>query len=48
VIPLELNERVHDDPKRPASFDLLGFTHDWGGSRYGTWIVKRKTAKDRF
>jgi RNA-directed DNA polymerase len=30
-----------------ASFDLLGFTHFWGKSRKGNWIVKRKTAKDR-
>jgi RNA-directed DNA polymerase len=32
----------------PGSFDLLGFTHYWGKSRSGKWIVKRKTAKDRF
>jgi group II intron reverse transcriptase/maturase len=31
-----------------ASFDLLGFTHFWGKSRKGNWVVKRKTAKDRF
>ena len=30
------------------SFDLLGFRHYWGRSRKGTWVVKRKTAKDRF
>jgi len=29
------------------TFDLLGFTHAWGRSRKGTWVVKRKTAKDR-
>ena len=33
---------------RPGTFDLLGFTHFWGVSRAGKWIVKRKTAKDRF
>lgn len=33
---------------RPGTFDLLGFTHFWGVSRSGKWIVKRKTAKDRF
>ena len=32
---------------RPGSFDLLGFTHYWGRSRKGHWIVKRKTAKNR-
>lgn len=31
-----------------ASFDLLGFTHFWGRSLKGNWVVKRKTAKDRF
>ena len=30
------------------SFDLLGFTHFWGRSRKGNWVVQRKTAKDRF
>ena len=29
------------------SFDLLGFTHFWGKSLKGNWVVKRKTAKDR-
>ena len=29
------------------SFDLLGFTHYWGKSQKGRWIIKRKTAKDR-
>src|SRR6188768_243351 len=32
----------------PTSFDLLGFTHYWGKSLKGNWVVKRKTAKDRF
>jgi RNA-directed DNA polymerase len=32
----------------PGSFDLLGFTHFWGLSRKGAWVVKRKTAKSRF
>ena len=30
------------------SFALLGFTHFWGRSRTGRWVVQRKTAKDRF
>lgn len=33
--------------ERPESFDLLGFTHYWGRSRRGYWVIKRKTAKDR-
>ena len=32
----------------PSSFNLLGFTHYWGRSRKGWWVVKKKTAKDRF
>lgn len=32
---------------RSASFDLLGFTHYWGRSRKGRWVIKRKTAKSR-
>ena len=34
--------------QREHSFAMLGFTHYWGRSRKGRWIVKRKTAKDRF
>lgn len=33
--------------ERPGTFDLLGFTHYWGRSRSGSWVVKRKTARDR-
>jgi group II intron reverse transcriptase/maturase len=33
---------------KPETFDLLGFTHFWGRSRKGKWVVKRKTASDRF
>ena len=34
--------------ERPGTFDFLGFTHFWARSRKGHWIVKRKTASDRF
>ncbi len=27
------------DSGRPETFDLLGFTHYWGRSRRGTWVV---------
>jgi len=33
---------------RPGTFDLLGFTHYWDRSRRGYWVVKLKTAADRF
>ncbi len=32
----------------PGTFDLLGFTHYWGRSLRGYWVVKLKTAADRF
>lgn len=31
----------------PGTFDLLGFTHYWGMSRKGNWVVKKRTAKNR-
>ncbi|MBS9405633.1 group II intron reverse transcriptase/maturase [Halomonas sp. TRM85114] len=34
--------------QRAETFDFLGFTHYWGKSRRGRWIIKRKTVKDRF
>lgn len=38
------NER----PDASQAFDMLGFTHFWGKSRKGRWVVTRKTAKGRF
>lgn len=32
---------------RPETFDFLGFTHYWGMSWRGYWVVKRKTASSR-
>jgi RNA-directed DNA polymerase len=32
----------------PETFEFLGFTHYWGRSRMGKWVVKRKTAATRF
>ena len=34
--------------KGPGSFDFLGFTHYWARSRKGFWVVKQKTANNRF
>jgi len=31
----------------PGSFDLLGFTHHWGLSRRGNWVIQRQTASKR-
>lgn len=32
----------------PGSFDLLGFTHFWIRARNQKWVIRRKTASDRF
>jgi RNA-directed DNA polymerase len=37
-----------DARSRSDTFDLLGFTHYWAMSRKGFWVVKQKTAADRF
>jgi RNA-directed DNA polymerase len=33
---------------QPGTFDLLGFTHFWGRSRRGGWVIQRQTASNRF
>lgn len=38
------DEQERDDDK----FDFLGFTHRWGKSRKGNWIVVQNTEKKRF
>jgi group II intron reverse transcriptase/maturase len=35
-------------PAPPGSFDFLGFTHVWTRSLKGIWVIRRRTAKDRF
>lgn len=37
-----------DPDAQPGTFDLLGFTHYWGKSRQGAWVIKRQTASSRF
>jgi RNA-directed DNA polymerase len=34
--------------EQPGTFDFLGFTHYWSTSRRGHWVIKRKTARERF
>jgi RNA-directed DNA polymerase len=34
-------------PEPPGTFDFLGFTHHWGLSRRGHWIVQRRTSRSR-
>jgi len=44
----EPEDRPQGGPRKRHSFDFLGLTWYWGRSRKGAWVVKRKTAKDRF
>jgi len=41
------SEPADQNSTGPRTFDFLGFTHYWGRSRRGGWVVKRKTAKGR-
>ena len=46
--PSSRKDRNEPPDDRPGTFDLLGFTHYWARSRNGYWVVKLKTATDRF
>ena len=56
LLPFKRPDRVqprrgddgNDPPKGPLSFDFLGFTIHWGKSLAGKWVVRERTAKDRF
>ena len=37
-----------NDAGGPGTFDFLGFTLHWARSKKGNWVVRRRTAKDRF
>jgi RNA-directed DNA polymerase len=39
--------RVVVESEPPGSFDFLGFTHHWGRSRRGHWVVQRRTSRSR-
>ncbi len=41
------SDTTERDPPEPMTFDFLGFTHYWGRSQRGVWVVKRQTAKSR-
>ena len=49
LVPFQRPERNGDerDGQSPGSFERLGFTHFWGRSRRGIWVLKKKTAKSR-
>jgi RNA-directed DNA polymerase len=46
--PAKVADQSGPGAGRPGTFDLLGFTHYWGRSLRGYWVIKLKTAADRF
>lgn len=50
LVPFKRPERSNppDGDQTSDSFDLLGFTHFWGLSQKGNWVVKQTTASSRF
>lgn len=48
LIPFNRPGRGGPGAPSPGTFDFLGFTHHWEMSRRGYWVIKRKTARDRF
>jgi len=45
--PRRATGKGDDGHQRPGTFDLLGFTHHWGRSRRGSWVMMRQTASQR-
>ena len=45
--PCRSNRRDLPRERRPGTFGFLGFTHYWGKSRKGRWVVKRQTDNKR-
>jgi RNA-directed DNA polymerase len=41
-------DQIGPGDDRPGTFDLLGFTHYWARSLRGYWVIKLKTAANRF
>lgn len=50
LVPFGRPEETKDGPSKgpkPESFDFLGFTHYWGKSQKGRWVIRRKTMRKR-
>jgi len=50
LVPFGRPEETKDGPTngpKPESFDFLGFTHYWGKSQKGRWVIRRKTMRKR-
>jgi group II intron reverse transcriptase/maturase len=51
LVPFGRPKATTDDTgsgPKPGTFDFLGFTHYWGKSRTGRWVIRRKTMRKRF
>jgi group II intron reverse transcriptase/maturase len=50
LVPFQMPQKKANlsRPQGPDAFTFLGFTHYWGKSRKGNWVIKRKTAASRF
>ena len=44
---VEFRSAMYRKSQETHTFDFLGFTHDWGKSRQGNWVIKRKTISKR-
>jgi RNA-directed DNA polymerase len=47
LVDFRTPSRRNDSGNETHTFDFLGFTHYWGKSRKGSWVIKRKTAAKR-
>lgn len=45
--PGRSKENCPNKRDKPGTFTFLGFTHYWGQSRRGNWVIKRKTSKKK-
>jgi hypothetical protein len=46
--PREPGGNSGGEGRPPGTFDFLGFTHYWGKSRNGRWVIRRQTSRKRF
>jgi RNA-directed DNA polymerase len=46
--PMEPGGNSGGEGTPPGTFDFLGFTHYWGKSRNGRWVIRRQTSRKRF
>lgn len=45
--PPKYPNRAPQQVTPPGMFDFLAFTHYWGRSKQGNWVIKQKTARSR-